>query len=142
MAQIKVTFDGRIVADPEDKSFSSGAEVTEFPVYINHTRKNRDTGDYEDTGDVSKIKVGLWSSNPKISEWRDQGFRKGDIVEITGTLKEREWVNKEGAKGRALETDWVESVTLKYRKDEESVGAASASAPSYGGFDSQVPSGF
>jgi single-stranded DNA-binding protein len=141
MAQIKVTFDGRIVADPEVKSFSSGAEVTEFPVYVNHSRKNS-SGDYEDTGDVSKIRVGLWSSNPKFSEWQEQGFQKGDIVEVTGTLKEREWVNKEGVKGRALETDWVESVTLKYRKDEESVGASSASAPSRGGFDSQVPSGF
>jgi single-stranded DNA-binding protein len=141
MAQVKATFDGRIVADPEDKSFSSGAEVTEFPVYVNHSRKNG-SGEYEDTGEVTKIRVGLWSSNPKIDEWRDQGFRKNDIVEIVCTLKEREWVNKEGVKGRALQTDWVESVTLKYRRDEESVGAASASAPGYGGFDGEVPSGF
>jgi single-stranded DNA-binding protein len=135
MGQFKGTADGGIVAAPEVKSFDSGATLIEFPLYVNHRTKNRDSGEYEDSGDVTKIKVKVWSSNDNYDFVST--LRKNDIVEVEGTFKEREYDKKDGTKGRAFETDWVESVTLKFRKDE----AGSTPAASSGG-DGFIPDGF
>ena len=59
MSQVKATFTGGIVAAPERKTVGS-SNLLEFPVYINHSKKNKDTNQYEQTGDVTKIKVTLW----------------------------------------------------------------------------------
>lgn len=135
MGQVKATFDGAIVAELEVKEFSSGASVLEFPVYVADEQKNRDTQEYEKTGDTTKIRVKIWSSNPIYGEVLDT-VQKGDIVEVVGTLKEREFEGKNG-KGRALETKWVESVVVKYRKD----GASTPSSLG-AGFDDDDATGF
>lgn len=121
MSQIKATFTGGIVAEPERREVA-GAPLLEFPVYVNHTKKNRDTGEFDKTGDVSKIKVTLWRD---LAEATD--VRKGDLVEVSATLIEKEFDKKDGTKGRSLQTDWVEHVIVKHRKDD-------APADSGGGF--------
>ena len=88
------------------------SKVLEFPVYVNHTKKNRDTGSYEPTGDVSKIRVTLWREKAEMTD-----VRKGDIVEVVATLVEKNFTRNDGTEGRSLQTDWVESVIVKYRKD-------------------------
>ena len=120
MSQVKATFTGGIVAEPERREVN-GASLLEFPVYVNHSKKNKDTGEYVPTGDTTKVKVTLWRELADNTE-----VRKGDLVEVTGTIVEKEFDKKDGTKGRQLQTDWVESVVVKYRKDAELVGAASA----------------
>jgi single-stranded DNA-binding protein len=116
MSQIKVTFSGAVVAEPEKREVA-GSNILEFPVYVNHTKKNKNTGDYEPTGEVSKIRVTLWREKAEMSD-----VRKGDIVEIVGTMVERNFTRKDGSEGRQLQTDYVESVVVKYRKDAPSSG--------------------
>lgn len=113
MSQIKVTFSGNVVAQPERKNVA-GNSVLEFPVYVNHTKKNRDTGNYEPTGDVSKIRVSLWREKAEMSD-----VQQGDIVEIVGTIVEKNFTRKDGTEGRSLQTDWVDSVVVKYRKGSQ-----------------------
>ena len=115
MSQIKATFSGNIVADPERRE-AGGAPLLEFPLYVNHTKKNRDSGEYEKTGDVSKIRVTLWR------DLADTDIQKGDLVEVVATLVEKEFDKKDGTQGRSLQTDYVESVVVKHRK-EAPVGA-------------------
>lgn len=110
MSQIKATFSGGVVADPTTRTVGDSS-LLEFPVYVNHQKKNRDSGEYEDTGDTSKIKVTLWR------ELADTDIQKGDIVEIVGTLVEKEFERRDGTPGRALQTDYVESAVVKWRKD-------------------------
>lgn len=117
MSQVKAVFTGGIVAEPERKEVN-GASLLEFPVYVNHSKKNKDTGAYEPTGDTTKVKVTLWR---ELADNTD--VRKGDLVEVTGTIIEKEFPKKDGTTGRQLQTDWVESVVVKYRKDAELVGA-------------------
>ena len=119
MSQVKAVFTGGIVADPERREVG-GSQLLEFPVYVNHSKKNKDTGEYEPTGDTTKVKVTLWR------DLAETDVRKGDLVEVTGTIVEKEFDKKDGAKGRSLQTDWVESVVVKYRKD---------GAPAASGFD-------
>jgi len=111
LSQIKATFSGNIVADPERRE-AGGAPLLEFPVYVNHTKKNRDSGEFEKTGDVSKIRVTLWR------DMSETDVVKGDLVEVVATLVEKEFPKKDGTQGRSLQTDYVESVVVKHRKQE------------------------
>lgn len=109
MAQLKAQFSGGVVADPEHKTLG-GHDALQFPVYINHSKKVN--GEYVDSGDVTKIRVTLWG------DMAGEDIRKGDIVEIDGTLVEKEWEKQDGSKGRALQTEFVNSIVRKYRKPE------------------------
>jgi single-stranded DNA-binding protein len=111
MSQIKAVFTGGVVADPERREVS-GSNLLEFPVYVNHTKKNKDSGEFEKTGDVSKVRVTLWRDLATNAD-----IQKGDLVEISATLVEKEFQKKDGTTGRSLQTDWVESVVVKHRKD-------------------------
>ena len=111
MSQIKATFSGSVVAEPEKKEVAGNA-LLEFPVYVNHSKKNKDTGEYEPTGEVSKIRVTLWREKAEMSD-----VQKGDIVEVVATMIERNFTRKDGTEGRQLQTDYVDSVVVKYRKD-------------------------
>lgn len=112
MSQIKATFTGGIVADPESGQTPSGAVRLSFPVYVNHTKKNKTTNSYEKTGDVSKIRVTLWGDLANSAD-----VQKGDLVEVVATLVEKEFDKKDGTKGRSLQTDYVESVVVKARSE-------------------------
>lgn len=114
MSQIKATFTGGIVAEPERKEVN-GNSLVSFPVYVNHTKKNKDTGAYDKTGDVSKIRVTLWRD---LADNTD--IQKGDLVEIVATLVEKEFDKKDGTTGRSLQTDYVESVVVKARSGASS----------------------
>lgn len=114
MSQIKATFTGGIVADPERKDVN-GNSLVSFPVYVNHTKKNKDTGAYDKTGDVSKVRVTLWRD---LADNTD--VQKGDLVEIVATLVEKEFDKKDGTVGRSLQTDYVESVVVKARSNNAS----------------------
>jgi single-stranded DNA-binding protein len=111
MSQIKATFSGSVVADPEKREVA-GNPLLEFPVYVNHSKKNRETDEYEPTGEVSKIRVTLWREKAEMAD-----VQKGDIVEVVATMIERNFTRKDGTDGRQLQTDYIESVVVKYRKD-------------------------
>jgi single-stranded DNA-binding protein len=128
MSQVKAVFTGGIVAEPERREVN-GASLLEFPVYVNHSKKNKDTGEYVPTGDTTKVKVTLWR---ELADNTD--VRKGDLVEVSGTIVEKEFDKKDGTKGRQIQTDWVESVVVKYRKDGQLVGAAAGFDSAEGGF--------
>lgn len=114
----KITISGGVVAEPEYKTPTERFRVLEFPLYDNETRKNKDTGEYEKTGNVTKLKVVL--KNDLADQWRGK-IKQGDIVEITGSITEREYEKRDGTNGRSLETTWVDSVTVKYTKSAPAV---------------------
>jgi single-stranded DNA-binding protein len=128
MSSIKAIFTGSIVAEPELKETKNGIKKLEFPVYVNHARKNKETGTWATTGDVSKIRVTLWANRAQ------DDFRKGDLVEVSATIIEKEYTKRDGTAGRSLQTDYIEEITLKHRKDGNSVPSIRT-----GGFDEDSP---
>jgi single-stranded DNA-binding protein len=124
MSQVKASFTGSVVAEPEAKSTAGGAKFVEFPVYVNHQKKNKDSGSYEKTGDVTKIRVTLWGD---LAENVTVG--KGDLVDVSATIVEKEFPKKDGTTGRSLQTEWVESVVVKFKG-----GATAPAIPAEGGF--------
>lgn len=123
--QLKAEFSGNVTNVPEVKKI--GAKETplkELRVAVNHDRKNKETGEFEKTGDTTWVTVKLWGDRAY------EDFRKGDLVKYEGTLVEKHF--GEDGKGRQLESDWIESLDVLYRKDADS-------APVDDGF---VPTGF
>lgn len=112
MSRISAVFTGNVVAEPTKKEVN-GVSLLEFPVYVNHTKKNRDTGEYVKTGDTSKIRVTAWRD---LADSLD--VQMGDLVEVHGSLIEKEFTKQDGTAGRSLQTDYIESVVVKYRKQE------------------------
>ena len=119
--QLRATFTGNVTNEPTVQAIGQKqTPLKELVVAINHDRKNRDTGEYEQTGDTTWITVKLWG------ERADLDFQKGDLVEFEGTLVEKHFTKRDGTEGRRLESDYVESVTVKYRKDGATAPKASA----------------
>lgn len=119
MSQVKATFTGTVVAEPEKKETRNGVAKLEFPVYINHAKKNKDTGNYATTGDVTKFRVTLWGDRV------DTDIQRGDLVEVVATIVEKEFDKRDGTKGRSLQTDYVEAISVKFRKDGRAVSSLS-----------------
>jgi single-stranded DNA-binding protein len=119
MSQIKSTFTGSVVAEPRFETTPNGASKMTFPVYVNHARKDKASGEFKRTGDVSKIRVTLWGDKTGLD------INQGDLVEISATLVEKRWTNKDGQPGQCLETDWVESVTTKFAATIPALGVPS-----------------
>lgn len=108
-----IKISGGVVAEPELKVISERATVLSFPLYDSERRKNKDSQDYEETGNVLKLRVQLW--NDVAKEWNGK-IHKGDIVELEGTITEREYDKQDGTKGRSLETTFVNSIKVKWSK--------------------------
>lgn len=121
MSQVKVQFSGKVVAEPEHRN-AGGADLLEFPVYVNHTKRvpNSQPAVYEPTGETTKIRVTLWR------DLADEDIRKGDIVEVDGTLIEKSWEKQDGTTGRSLQTDFVNSIVVKWRADAEATAGTPA----------------
>jgi single-stranded DNA-binding protein len=111
MSRISAVFSGNVVAEPTRKDVN-GTALLEFPVYVNHTKKDKDSGEYVKTGDTSKIRVTVWRDLANSLD-----VKMGDLVEVHGTLVEKEFQKQDGTAGRSLQTDYIESVVVKYRKD-------------------------
>jgi len=118
--QVRAQFTGNVTNVPELKTVGAkNTPLKELNIAINHDKKNRDTGEYEKTGDTTWITVKLWG------EAASQEFGKGDLVEYDGTIVEKQFTRKDGTEGRRLESDYVASVVVKYSKN----GSAATALP-------------
>lgn len=121
MSRIQATFTGSVVAEPEHRQAGTHT-VLEFPIYVNHAKKNSETGEYVKTGDVSKIRVTLWGDKVETD------VQKGDLVEFVGTIIEKEFPKKDGTTGRQLQSDYVESVRVVSRRNNADANLAAVGA--------------
>jgi single-stranded DNA-binding protein len=119
MSRVEAKFTGTVVADPERKQTKNGIDKLEFPVYVNHSKKNKDSGTWHTTGDVTKFRVTLWGD--KV----DTDIRRGDLVEVVATIVEKEFQKRDGTQGRSLQTEYVEAITIKHRKTDSGLPALS-----------------
>jgi single-stranded DNA-binding protein len=97
--------------------------LKELNVAINHDKKNKDTGEYERTGDTTWVRVSLWGERSNMD------FLKGDMIEFDGTLVEKSFQRKDGTEGRRLEADYVAKLDVKFRKDSVAVGVTDVGEP-------------
>ena len=80
MNEIKI--DGRLVRDPEVKSFSSGKSLSQFSIAVSHGKDK----------DASFFDVKFWTT------YTQSNFHKADYVTIDGYLVQERWESKTGEK--------------------------------------------
>lgn len=87
----KVILMGRLTADPEIRMPQSGKEVMSFKIAVNR-RFNRDETDF--------ISCVAWGNTAKFVHGH---FRKGQMINVVGSLQVREWETPDGSKRYATE---------------------------------------
>lgn len=106
--QIRATLTANVTNEPEIKA-TANSQVKNLRLAVDHDRKNKDTGEFEKTGDTTWIDAALWG------DLADSDIQKGDLVELDATLVDKVWEGKNGT-GHTLTTDYIASITVKYRK--------------------------
>lgn len=101
----------RVVAPAEDKF---DGKVTELRLVVGHQYKDRNTGEYKDSGQT-------WLTYSAAGEYADnlRSFGKGDLVEITGSwsLETRQYTDKNAVQQNAVGVRWG-NIELLERKGE------------------------
>lgn len=90
---------GNVGADPELRYTSAGKPVLNFSIADTPRRKNQQTGEWEDAGETLWLNVTLWD---RAEETAGQ-VKKGDRVQVFGTLKARSFETKQGEKRTVIE---------------------------------------
>lgn len=95
---------GRLASDPTLSTTPNGKSKTTFTVVANH-RKRADDGTWTDDGDPDFYDVTTWGRD---AEHVAANFHKGDLVIVTGTIRHRRYIKKDGTPGASLElsADW------------------------------------
>jgi single-stranded DNA-binding protein len=97
MANNLVTFEGNLASELNLRFTSTGKQVASVNLIHNHIRKNAE-GKYERTGKTTSMRAVLWQ---EVLEGRQ--FGKGDLLRVTGYLKERHWTDQQGQNHRLNE---------------------------------------
>lgn len=128
----KVTVGGRLTRDPELKALPSGMQVVSFSVAASYSKKNKDTGQYEQVPEyINCIAFG------KSAETIARYFHKGSQIVCFGRLQTRNW-EKDGQKQYRTEVilEPVGGFEFVDKKTDSQSAPATTAAPSYA---SQVP---
>lgn len=83
-----VVLEGRVVADPEVRKSGSG-NFTTFTLAVNRSYKNKQTGQY----DADFIRC---IANGASAEFISNHFKKGDPMEVTGSIRVSNYKDKDG----------------------------------------------
>ena len=89
---------GRLTSDVELRFTSAGKAVAQIGVACNERRKTQQ-GDWED-GDTTYLNVELWEGK---AESAAEQLRRGQLVHVTGLLRQRSYELANGEKRTATE---------------------------------------
>lgn len=125
----KVTLVGRLGADPEIRTLSSGAMVAKFGVATTESYRDR-AGEWQE--ETQWHDVVLWRN---LAERAQQSLRKGTMIYLDGKLSHRKWQDKEGNPRKTTEVVGSFLRVLDGRRDaasgsgDEGDGPGSAGRP-------------
>ena len=116
----KVILTGRLVADPELKTTTSGFEVTSFRIAVNQ--------EYAKAGEERKadfFNIVAWR---KTAAFICQYFKKGDGINIIGRLQSRQYEASDGSNRYVVEVV-ADNVEFPLSRKSESSFAQNTYAP-------------
>jgi single-strand DNA-binding protein len=115
-------FIGRMVRDPELRSFDSGNCVCNARILINKPGAKRDDKDQEPDG----FKLEIWGE--KAQAFTD-ATRKGDLVDVTGRVKSETWQDRTTGEQRSGLVILVEQWALAGQPRQAAPAAPAPAAP-------------
>jgi single-strand DNA-binding protein len=99
----KVILIGRMGKDPDLKTFANGGALANLRVITNQVWKDRQTGAFRERADGHNIVVHQAEAAKRLANV----LKKGDLVQIEGTLENRQWTDQEGR------TRWVTEIVVR-----------------------------
>ena len=111
----KVILGGRLTADPELKTTSSGISVVTFSIAVNR-RFSKDSAQQNET---DFFNVTAWR---QTAEFVSRYFRKGSSICIVGTIQNRNWTDQEGQKHYRTDIVADEVMFVDSRSDSPAAG--------------------
>ena len=117
----KVMLIGRLTRDPEIKEFSNGGKVANIGFAVNNTKKNQQTGQWEDVPVWVDLKAFNRETGRKTADIAAKYLRKGQQIYVEGHLVLEEWAGKEDGKKQSKMVVYVDDFQF-LDKREESAG--------------------
>jgi single-strand DNA-binding protein len=114
-------FIGRMVRDPELRSFDSGNCVCNARILINKPGAKRDDGQEPDG-----FKLEIWGE--RAQSFVDSGVKKGDLVDVTGRVKSETWKDRTTGEQRSGLVILVEQWAMAGQPRQAAPAAAPAAA--------------
>ena len=120
----KVILVGRVGVDPEFKALPDGGKVARLKLATSEKVYNRESNTSTEYTEWHTIT--MWSN---LADIVDKGVKKGDLLYIEGTLRTREYTDKEGVKRYTTEVVGKEMKMLGGNKQQSQAPTAPAPAP-------------
>jgi single-strand DNA-binding protein len=121
----KVMLIGRLTRDPEVRMFSNGGKVVHFGFAVNNSKKNQQTGQWEDDPVFLDCEAFNRGEFGKLADRIEQYLRKGHQAYLEGHLKLDQWNDKTTGDKRSKIKIVVDNVQfLEPRRDGDNRGQA------------------
>lgn len=130
----KVMLIGRLGADPEARSTTSGSTVVNFSLATGDSYKDKNTGQMVDKTEWHRIVA--WD---KLGEICRQYLHKGSMVYIEGKLQTRSWDDKETGKKNYMTEIVCTDMQILTPKSQSDKGSYAPPAPDYDDQASSAP---
>ena len=124
----KVILIGNVGADPEVGALEGGVKVARLRIATTERIYNRQTQETKEHTEWHNVT--LWRN---LADVADRFIRKGSQVYIEGSLRTRDWTDKDGNKRYATEIVANDLKMLGRRGDAPASGADNSYGGSYGG---------
>lgn len=115
---------GRVGIDPEFKALPDGGKVARLKLATSEKVYNRESNTSTEYTEWHTITV--WSN---LADIVDRYVKKGDLLYIEGTIRTREYTDKEGVKRYTTEIVGKEMKMLGGNKPQATAPTATATAP-------------
>lgn len=122
MAFAKIQIIGNVGRDPELRYTPSGKATCSFTVAVSHSKKNQQTGEWEDEH-TDWYAVTVWGER---GEGLAEKLHKGSKVFVSGRFKSREYETRDGRKGMSLDVTGEDVIELGAKAAAEASSRSSA----------------
>jgi single-strand DNA-binding protein len=133
MSVNKVILVGNLGRDPETRYTGAGQPVCNFTLATNETFKDRN-GERQKRTEWHRIVA--WG---KKAEFAQQYLKKGSLIYLEGSIRTREWNDKEGQKHTTAEIVANEFRFVGGRADSAGGAARGATASAGADYDAEAP---
>lgn len=127
-----VSIGGNLCRDAELRATASGTAVLAFSVAVNESRKNQQTGEYEDYPNY--VDCTMFG---RRAESVGRYLSKGTYVALTGRLHQNRWQNRDGQNRSKLEVT-VDNIHFESRGERDG-GHGRQQEPPAGLYDEDIP---
>ena len=139
----KVILIGRLTRDPETRSFANGGKVAKIGFAVTNSKKNSQTGQWEDEPMFIDVDVFNKGEFGKLADLVQDRCKKGSQILVEGKIHLDQWEDKNGGGKRSKHRIVADVIQLLDGKPMDGSGGGTGSggaARTGGGYSNPEPS--